>query len=134
MQTFEHSNVGFGEAEEGSVTEAREDELLCDQHTSFDFGLVLGVANTGRYDCGAVMIGQFGIGGIDLGFITAGFGHCGKQIVGNEAMRNGSQKSKRAGVRSGPIGERLRPGELGVGLIAVAHDPDKHFSLAYLTG
>ena len=116
------------------MAEASKDEPLSDQHAPFDLGLILGTTDTGRNDCRAVMIGQFGIGGIDLGFITAGLGHRGKQVIGNKATGNCTEIRKSAGVGPGPVGKRLRPGNFGIGLVAVAHDPNKHLGLPDLTG
>ena len=85
-KTFPDGGIGLSQAEEGPVTKACQDEALGNQHTTFDFGLILGVPDTCRNDSGAVMIGEFGIGGIYIRLIAAGLVDGGEQIVGNKAM------------------------------------------------
>ena len=69
-----------------------------------------------------------------LATLTAGLGNCGAQVVGNEAMRNRTQKSKGPGMGAGPVRKRLCPGELGIGLITGSHDPHEHLGLPDCTG
>jgi len=52
--------VGLFQAEESPLSEAGQDKTLGDQHPALHLGLVLGMADPGRNDGGAVMLRQFG--------------------------------------------------------------------------
>lgn len=83
-KAFPNGGIGFGQAEERSLPEARQDETLGDQHSAFD--LVLGMTHTGRNNSGTVMLCKFGVRPVQLRLIATGFVYCGSEVL-CEAVR-----------------------------------------------
>ena len=125
LQALPDGGVGLRQAEEGALTKPGQNETLGDQHAPFDLGLVLGTANAGGDNGGAVMVGEFGIAGIEVRLIAAGLGDSGAQVVRDHAMGNGAKITEGPDMGTDPVGQTLSPGRLGVGQVAVAHDPDE---------
>ncbi len=91
FQPLPDGGVGLSQTEEGTMTKPGQDKALGDQHTPFDLGLVLGTANASGDDGGAVMVGTFGVAGIEVRLVAAGLGDPGAQVVRNHAMGNGAE-------------------------------------------
>jgi len=92
------------------------------------------MAHTSRNDGSAVTIGKFGVGWIQIRFIAAGLGNAGEQVVGNDAMGNGTKEAESPNMGAGPVGKRSSPGGLGIGLVTATHDTDKQLGIPHLAG
>ena len=62
--------IELSDAEEGVISEGCEDPALGYKDSGFHFSFVSGFSGTGRYDRGAVMIGQVLVGGVDVGLVA----------------------------------------------------------------
>jgi len=126
--------VQFGEAEEAPVPEAGQDPALEHLDADLHLGLVAWLAGPRRYDRRAVMGRHVGIGAVDLGVIEAGPGDPRLEVVGHHLAGHAAKESEGAGVRFDPVGQRLGPGGLDVGVARRAEGGDEHLGGMDLAG
>ncbi len=113
--------VQLTEREETAVPEARQDPALDHQHADLDLGLVARLARPCRQDRGAVMGRQVEIGPVEAGFVPVGAGDADLGVVGHQLRRHATHEGERADMRADPVGQRLGPARLGVGIAGGAH-------------
>lgn len=134
FQPFFDGGIRLGQSEEGVMPQTGQDEPLHELDSGFNLGFVSWLADAGGNDGSTVMGRQFQIGGIDAGFVAAGSGDTGEQVVRDNAQGHGTEVGERPNVGAGPVGKRLGPGGFGEGEVAGTHYCDKHLSVTYLAG
>jgi hypothetical protein len=126
--------IELGKAEEGHLPESRQNPTLHHLHPHFHLGLVAGSANPGGDDGAAVVARHVLVGGIKIGLVEAGLCHAALQIVGDYELGYSTKEGKGPHVGADPVGKRLAPGGLGVGIAAGAKDSDEDLGVADLPG
>ena len=66
--------------------------------------------------------------------IATGTGDSGLQVVRDQQLRHATEEVQHALVQADPVGQRLGPGGLGIGVAGGPEHPDKDLGLPYLTG
>lgn len=109
--------VQLGQTEEGPMAQPGQHPPLHEQDARFDLGLVTRFAHPSWDDRDAVVVRERRVGGVQLRLIATGLGHARAQIVRDHDLRHPAEKGEGPHVRPDPIGQRLRPGRLRVGVI-----------------
>ena len=122
------------EREELPVAQLGDDEAGRHLHRHLDLGLVAGPIRPRRHNGGVVMGRHLGVGSIDLRLVEAGLGDARAQIVGHHHRRDAADERKGARVRADPVGQALRPGGLGIGVIRRAEHGDEQLRRPRLAG
>ena len=134
FQPFMDGLVQFGEAEETAIAQAGQNPALDDLDADFHFRFVPRFARPCRHDRGVVMGRHAGIGAVDLGIVQTGLDDAGLEIVRHDLRRHPAEVGEGAAVRANPVGQRLRPGRLGVGVAGGAQGGDEDLGRADLAG
>ena len=134
FEQFMDGLVQFGEAEEPAIAQAGQDPAFDDLDADFDFRLVAGLARPRWHNRGIVMGRQAGIGAVDLGIVQASLDDAGLEIVRHHLRRYAVEEGEGAAMRADPVGQRLRPGRLGVGVAGGAQGGDEDLRCADLAG
>lgn len=92
------------EREEAAVAQPGQHEALDDLHSHFDLGLVARSPRTRGEDRGVVVFGQLLVGAIDPGFIAAGRGDAGLEVVADHRLWHAADHAEGVDVRPDPIG------------------------------
>ena len=75
-----------------------------------------------------------GVSSVDLGIVQAGLDDAGFEIVRYDLSGHPAEIGEGAAVRADPIGQRLRPGRLGIGVAGGAQGGDEDLGRANLAG
>jgi hypothetical protein len=93
-QQFLNGLVDFGQAEELSLSQSRQDPPLDYQHTRFHLGLVAGFRAPRRHHRNTVVRGHFLIRPIDTRLIATSFGDARLQVIGDDDLGHAPRNSK----------------------------------------
>jgi hypothetical protein len=107
---------------------------LHDLHVNFDFGFVLGFPDPRGDDGQTVMLREFSVCPVDLGFVAVRAGHTGFQVVWHDHFWATAKELEGATVRAEPILEVLRVRDFSVGVIAGTERGHEHLRLVDLPG
>ena len=116
------SFVHLEQAEERTLAQSGDDPALHHLHRAFHFGFVARLSRAGRQDGDAVMRGHIVVGGVQIGFVAAGFAHSRLGVVGNHQHRQTAEIFESPDMRADPAGQLLAPGGFGKGVTAESHD------------
>jgi hypothetical protein len=83
----------------------------------FRLGLVARLAHPRRHDRHAVVVGQLQIGGIEIRLVAVRLAHAAAQIVRDQNGWSPIEVREGPHMRADPVGQALRPGRLGVGVV-----------------
>jgi hypothetical protein len=75
---------------------------------------------------------EISVSGIEIGIVEAGVAHAGAEIVGHRHARDAAEVRVHARVRGDPIGQRLRPRQLGERVVARAEHADEKLRVPHL--
>ena len=117
--------VQLAKREEAAVPETRQNPSFDHQHTDFDLGFVARFARPCRQDRRAVMGRQIEIGPVETRLVPVGAGDADLWVVGYQLRRCATHEGERPDVRANPVGQRLRPARLGIGVAGGAHHRDE---------
>ena len=134
FQPFMDGLVQFGEAEETAIAQAGQNPALDDLDADFHFRFVPRFARPCRHDRGVIMGRHAGIDAVDLGIVQTGLDDAGLEIGRRDLRRHPAEVGEGAAVRANPVGQRLRPGRLGVGVAGGAQGGDEDLGRADLAG
>ena len=109
--------VQLAQAEEGLVTQGRQDPALDDLHPGLRLGLIPRFAHPRRHHGHAVVVGQLQIGGIEIRLVAMRLAHAAAQIVRDQQGRHPLEVGEGPYLRADPVGQTLRPGRLGIGVV-----------------
>ncbi len=126
--------VQLGQREEALVAQAGQDPALDHLDCDLDLGLVARPSRAGRQDRRAVVGGEVLVGWIEAWFVPVGLEHAGLEVVGHDLARHPAEEGERPPVRTDPIGQRLRPARLGVGVARRTQHGDEDLRDAHLAG
>ena len=73
-----------------------------------------------------------GVSSVDLGIVQAGLDDAGFEIVRYDLSGHPAEIGEGAAVRADPVGQRLRPGRLGIGVAGGAQGGDEDLGRANL--
>ena len=107
-------------------------EPLDQLHPGLDLRLIAGPAHARGQNRGAVVACQLQVSGIGLRLVAAGPSDRALEIVRDQPRRHGAKILEGADVGSDPVGQRLGPGGLGVGVVGRPEGSDEHLRFAYL--
>src|SRR5258708_6125018 len=122
----------LGQGEEAPVAQLAEHEARDDADGGLDLGLVARAANARRQHDEAVVIGEILIRPVDARLVARRLGDAGFEIIGHSSLRHTAEKFECVDVRTNPVGERLAPARLGVGVARCAERRDEEGRLVYL--
>src|SRR6478736_4162023 len=88
LDTVTDSRVGLLDAKESVVAQRRHNPALGLQYAIFHLGLVAWFADAGWNDGGAIVLGEVGIGAIELRFVVTGLVDASFEIVGHRDRGN----------------------------------------------
>ena len=71
---------------------------------------------------------------VQIGLVAVGLGHTTAQVVRNQQFTGAAKEGEGAHVRADPVGELLRPGGLGVGVVGGAQHGHEDLSGTDLAG
>ena len=114
---FADFRVQLVEREEVPVPELGQHEPLDDEDSDFHLRLVARLPHACGEHHEAIVVGQVLIGAIDAGFVTRRLGDARLQVVGHRSLRHAADGIERVDVRADPVGQRLGPARLGVGVV-----------------
>ena len=134
LQQFMNGLVQFGEAEETAIAQAGQDPAFDDLDANLHFRLVARLARPRWHDRGIVMGRHAGVSSVDLGIVQAGLDDAGLEIIRHDLRRYAAEIGEGAAMRADPVGQRLRPGRLGVGVARGAQGGDEDLGRADLSG
>ena len=117
--------VRLGEAEKAPVPKRRQHPALADEHARLDGRLVAGPGSARRQHDGAVVLGELGVGPVELGVVEAGLRDGRFQVVGHRDLAHAAVVRPHVLVRPEPRPEILAPGRLGVQEPGTAEHPDE---------
>jgi hypothetical protein len=75
-----------------------------------------------------------GIGAVDLGIVQAGLDDAGFEVVRYNLTGHAAEIGEGADMRTDPVGQRLRPGRLGIAIAGSAQGGDEDLGRANLAG
>ena len=96
--------VQLGEREELPVAQTRQDPALDDLHAPLDLGLVARLAHACRQDRHAIVLGELGVGAVQVRLVAMRPIHAALQVVRDERRRGAAEKLQRPHMRAQPIG------------------------------
>ena len=134
VQQLADGLVQFREAEETAISQAGQDPAFDDLDADFHFRFVAWFARPRRHDGGVAMGRHAGVSSVDLGIVQAGLDDAGFEIVRYDLSGHPAEIGEGAAVRADPIGQRLRPGRLGIGVAGGAQGGDEDLGRANLAG
>ena len=82
----------------------------------------------------AIVIGKVLIGAIDAGLVARRLGDAGLEIVGHQRFRHAADRGQHVHMRADPVGQRLAPAGLRVGVIGRAERGHEDVCVAFFTG
>lgn len=126
--------VQLREAEEGMVPKRSGDPALGDQHRRFHLGLVFRPGDPGGDDDRSIVPGHIVIGRIDIGFVPAGAGDPGLQVVRHDDLRDAAEELKRPDVRGYPGRQILRKTRFDIGIVAGSQGGDEEIGVPGCAG
>ena len=126
--------LSLGQAVESALTENRQDPSLGDQNAGFHFCLVAGSIGARGQHSAAVMLGQIGIGGIQLRLVEAGFVDAALKIIRDQTAGRTLKILKGMYMRADPVRQGLRQGGLGVGIVRGSPNSDKELGSNNFSG
>ena len=106
--------VQGAELEEGLVTEPGEYPALDQEYAVLRGGLIPWFPRSGRYDDGAVVVGEVLVGAVDVGLVAAGARDRAFELVGDPQGGRAPEVLDHADVGVDPVGQLLGRGRLGV--------------------
>jgi len=83
LDQWRHLRAQLGERVEGPIAEDREDPALRQEHSLLDLRLVPGMVGARGQDRRAVVLGELGVGRVELGVVVVGARDAAFQIVGD---------------------------------------------------
>ena len=124
--------VQLGQGEEATVAQLAEHEARDDADGGLDFGLVARASNACRQHDEAVVIGEILICPVDARLVARRLGDAGFEIIGHRRPRYTTKEIERVDVRTNPVGQRLAPARLGVGIARRAEGRDEEVRVVHL--
>ena len=121
-----HRLVQRGDTEEALMAQDRQDLALYDLHARFHFGFVPRFFYPRRQDHGAVVLGQFLVRAVQLGFVAARSRDRRPGIVWHRGFGDPAKKVIRVDVASDPRRQLLVRERLHKGLVARAEHGHEH--------
>ena len=115
------------------MPKSAEDVALGKAHARLDLGLVARLARAGRQDADAVMRRHHAVAAVDLGIVERRLVDPGLQIIGHDQPGHAAQEPEQADMGPDPIGQRLGPGRLGIGVIRGPEHGDEDLGFAHHT-
>ena len=127
--------VELGQREEGALAQRGQDPALDQLHRHLDLGLVARAPDARREHRHAVVAGQVLVGRVGVRLVAAGPAHRALQVVRHHQLGHAAEEARRrARASAHPVGQALRPGRLGVGVVRRAQHGDEDLRLAHLAG
>jgi len=114
--------IDLSEGEEGVVPEPSENPALHDLHPGLPLGLIPGLGSARWEDGKAIMLREGSLGAIDLRFIAMGAAHGRFEMVRDDDLGDPTESRKGLDRRADPVGQPLRPGRLGIGIVRGTKD------------
>ena len=127
-----HRVVHLGQGEETPVAQLAEHEARDDADGVLNFGLVARAANPRRQHHEAVVIREILVGAVDARLVARWLGDAGFEIVRYGGPRHAAEEIERVDVRPDPVGQRLAPARLRVGVARRAQHRDEQMRLVHL--
>ena len=124
--------VQLDQGEEAPIAQLAEHEARDDADGGLDFGLVARASNACRQHDEAVVIGEILIRPVDARLVARRLGDAGFEIVGHRSLRHTAKEIERVDVRTNPVGQRLAPARLGVGVARRAECRDEEVRVVHL--
>lgn len=121
--------VQGGQRVERLVPESREDPAFRHLHRDLDLPLVPGLLRPGGEDRGAHMRRELLVRLLEAGLVPARERDAALQLVAHHRRADAPKEGEHPGVAPEPVGELLRGGRLGVGVIARPEDADEELDL-----
>ena len=116
------------------MTQRGQDPALNYLHMDLGFGFIPRLFHPCREDSHPVVAGQIVVGGVGVGLVAMRPAHRRAEIVRNEQLGAAAIEAERPHVRRDPVGQRLRPRRLGVGVVRRPENRDEDLRLAKLSG
>ena len=126
--------VQFDQGEEAPVAQLTEHEARDNADRRLNFSLVTWAPDACWQNDEAVVIGEVLICPIDARLIARRLRNASLQIVGHSSLRHATEEIERVDVRADPVGQRLRPAGLSVGIARRPERRDEEMCLVHLTG
>ena len=117
--------IEFGQGAEAAVAEFGQDPAFDHLDRDLDLGLVARLPRARRQDRRAVVRCHLGVGAVEPRLEDAGLGDTGLKVVGHDDLGHAAEVAERAHLGTDPVGQRLRPGRLGVGEVGGAEHGDE---------
>jgi hypothetical protein len=131
-QHLSDRRVAFGKREEGEVAQTTEDIRLGKPHSGLDFGLVARFARSGWENADRIMRRHARVGAVDLRVVERRLVDARLEIIGDHEPGPALEKRKHMDVRADPIGQRLAPARLDIGVVGGAEHSDEELRRADL--
>ena len=126
---FKDGFVQLCQAEELSLTQGRQHPPLHDLNPDLGLRFVSWAVRPRRKDAHAVMNRQIAIRTVQLRFVPAGRLHARLQVVRHDQKAGAVEEFEGPHVRVRPVPQILRPGGLGIGVIAGSQHRHEHLRL-----
>ncbi len=107
------------------MAKTREDPALDHQDARFDLGLVAGLSYSGGQNGEPVVLSKVLVARVELRLVAVGARDGALQVVGHDGSRCAADELQRPHVAAQPVGQRLRPGGFGVGVVRAAEHRDE---------
>jgi hypothetical protein len=124
--------IQLDQGEEAPIAQLAEHEARDDADGSLHLGLVARASNARRQHDKAVVIGEILIRPVDAWLVARRLGDASFEIVGHRSLRHTAEEVERVDVRSNPVGQRLAPARLGVGIARRAEGRDEQVRVVHL--
>ena len=124
--------VQLDQREETPVAQLAEHKARDDADCGLDFGFVAWASNARRKHDEAIVIGEVLICPVDARLIARRLGDAGFEIVGHRSLWHTAEEVERVDVCTNPVGQRLAPARLGIGVARRAECPDEEVRLVHL--
>src|SRR5260370_39817825 len=125
--------VQLDQGEEAPVAQLAEHEARDDTDGGLDLGLVAWASNSRRQHDEAVVIREILIRPVDARLVARRLRDAGFEIVRHRSLWRTPEEVERVDVRTNPVGQRLAPARLGVGVARRAEYRDEEVRLVHLT-
>jgi len=117
--------IQLDQREEAAMAQLRQHEALDDLDRDLDLRLIARLHHTGGEHNAAVVVGEVLVRPVDAGLVARWLRDAGLKVVGHERLRDAADRRKCVHMRADPIGQRLSPACLGVGVIGRAKRRDE---------
>jgi hypothetical protein len=125
-------SVELAEAEELVVAQPCQNPLLDPLHAIFGDCLIFRLPDPRRYDCDPIEAGHVRVAAVQIRVVAVGPGDRRLQVVGDQNFGTTPKEREGTDVRADPLLYLLRPGGLGIGVVARPQHRHEDLCLAHL--